>query len=51
MAAECDDDGNLANNDDGDPVMTAGIIGAEMLLPALLTGVIDTRLRVPPLRS
>lgn len=41
MEAKCDDDGNLANNDDSDTVMTAGIMVVKMLL-LLLTKVIDT---------
>lgn len=41
MAAKCDDDGNLANNDDSDTVMATGIMMVKVLL-LLLTGVIDT---------
>ncbi len=47
METKCDDDGNLARNDDSDTVMIAGIMTVKMLL-LLLTGVIDTNPSVSP---
>lgn len=35
MEAKCAEDGNLANNDDSDMVMTAGIMMVNSVLPAV----------------